>query len=90
MIAPPSRVLHLVAEVIPVTLMVLFAGIVALLALVLDSARRQYALDLADRFTDLAAALKGTARPPRPQISQAAESNGGPPQGLSRGNPKSR
>jgi hypothetical protein len=56
---PPGRALHVGAGIVPATLTVLFAGLVALIALALDSGRRQYALDLADRFVDLASVLAG-------------------------------
>jgi hypothetical protein len=68
----PDRVLHLAAGIIPATLIVLFAGLVALIALALDSGRRQYALDFADRFVDLAAVLVGASRPRKTQALQAA------------------
>ena len=76
---PPGRVLHMAAGIIPATLIVLFAGLVALIALALDSDRRQYALDLADRFVDLASVLVGATRPRRPQVLRAAKPHGGPP-----------
>ena len=70
----PMRVLHMCAGLIPATLTVLFAGLIALLALGLDHSRRDYALDLAERFVELAAVLVGhstltqsnshTTRPP--------------------------
>jgi hypothetical protein len=60
-----SRTLHLAAGLVPATLIVLFSGIIALIALALGTERRQYALDLADRFADLAAVLVGANRPPR-------------------------
>lgn len=56
------------AGIIPATLIVLFADLIALIALALDSGRRQYALDLADRFADLASVLIGTPRPRKPQV----------------------
>lgn len=57
-----GRTLQMVAGLVPATLVVLFGGIVALLALALDDSRRQYALDLADRFVNLAAVLVGNTR----------------------------
>jgi hypothetical protein len=77
----PGHVLHLAAGIIPATLIVLFAGIVSLIALALDSGRRQYALDLADRFVDLAAVLVGGTRSRRTQALRAAKPYGGPPRG---------
>jgi hypothetical protein len=77
----PGHILHLAAGIIPATLIVLFAGLVALIALALDSGRRQYALDLADRFVDLAAVLVGATRPRRTQALQTARPYAGPPPG---------
>ena len=76
---PPGRALHVAAGIVPATLVVLFAGIIALIALALDSSRRQYALDLADPFVDLASVLVGATRPRRPQVLQAAKPHRGPP-----------
>lgn len=76
---PPGRALHMAAGIVPATLIVLFAGLVALIALALDSDRRQYALDLADRFVDLASVLVGPTRPRRPQVLQPAKLPGGAP-----------
>jgi hypothetical protein len=73
------------AMLLPAILIVLFAGVVALLALALDSGRRQYALDLADRFADLAAVLVGAARPRRPRPLEAAKPNCGSKPGRSTG-----
>jgi hypothetical protein len=73
---PPGRALHVAVGIIPATLTVLFAGLVALIALALDSGRRQYALDLADRFVDLASVLVGVTRPRRPGPIQAAKPHG--------------
>jgi hypothetical protein len=42
---------------IPAVLIVLFAGLVAVLALVMDRERREYSLDFARVCTDLAAVL---------------------------------
>jgi len=61
-----SRTIHLAAGLVPATLIVLFSGIIAL---ALGADRRQYALDLADRFADLAAVLVGTNRPARNRAS---------------------
>jgi hypothetical protein len=69
----PGRALHMAAGLIPATLTVLFAGIVALIALALDSDRRQYALDLADRFVDLASVLVGVTRPGPPEALEATK-----------------
>jgi hypothetical protein len=48
-----------VAGVLPALLLVLLAGVLALLGLVCDQGRRTYALSYADRFIDLAAVLVG-------------------------------
>ena len=48
---------------VPATLVAVFAGIVALLALFLDKGRRDYALNYADRCVDFAAVLVGSPRP---------------------------
>ena len=76
---PPGRALHVLAGIIPATLIVLFAGLIALIALALDAGRRQYALDLADRFADLASVLVGATRPRRPQVLQGAKPHAGLP-----------
>jgi hypothetical protein len=70
---PLGRALHVAVGIIPATLTVLFAGLVALIALALDSGRRQYALDLADRFVDMASVLVGVTRPRPPEPLQAAK-----------------
>ena len=61
-IAGPKAI-HIAVGVIPATLTVIFAGLIALIALILDSSRRKYALDLADRFVDLASVLVGGTPP---------------------------
>jgi hypothetical protein len=73
MTLPPARILHVVAGIIPATLVVVFAGVIAVIALALDSGRRQYALDLADRFIELASVLVGVAVPRRPRMTQPAK-----------------
>jgi len=73
----PGRVLQVVAGIIPAILIVVFVGLATLIALVLDSDRRQYALDLADRFADLASVLVGVNRPRRPRIVQPAKPSAG-------------
>jgi hypothetical protein len=72
----PGRVLHVIVGIIPATLIVLFAGIIALIALAFDSGRRQYALDLADRFVDLASVLVGVAGPKRLRVLPPKFSDG--------------
>jgi hypothetical protein len=71
------RVIHMTAGIIPATLIVLFAGIIALIALALDSGRRQYALELAERFIDLASVLVGGTPQRRPRALQPPKSCGG-------------
>jgi hypothetical protein len=70
MTVPPVRVLQVIAGIIPAILIVLFAGLIALIALALDPDRRQYALDLAERFADLASVLVAVPRSRRSQISR--------------------
>jgi hypothetical protein len=98
MTLPPRRVLQVIAGIIPATLVVVFAGVIALIALALDSGRRQYALDLADRFIDLAAVLVGVGPPRRPRMAQPAQRGlpeapteghqEAPPQGEQEGRPR--
>ena len=64
--AGTGRALQIVVGIIPATLTILFAGLISLIALCLDNGRRQYALDLADRFVGLASALMGAPRPAVP------------------------
>jgi hypothetical protein len=47
---------------VPALVLVIFAGVLALLGLACDHGRRAYALDYADRFVDLAAVLVGRPR----------------------------
>jgi hypothetical protein len=47
------------AGALPALVIVIFAGLLALLALACEPGRRSYALDYADRFTNLAAVLVG-------------------------------
>ncbi len=63
---------------IPAVLIVLFAGLVAALAMVMDLERREYALDFATVCTDLAAVLvKGhqTKMVPERQPPMSAKSS---------------
>jgi hypothetical protein len=60
----PGRALQAILGIVPATLTVVFAGLIALVALGLDASRRQYALDLSDRFVDLAAVLMSSPRKP--------------------------
>jgi hypothetical protein len=54
-----------VAGAVPALLVVIFAGLLALLALACGPGRRAFALDYADRLTDLAAVVVGRSdRPP--------------------------
>jgi hypothetical protein len=51
-----------VAGALPALILVIFAGLLALLGLVCEEGRRTYALAYADRFVDLAAVLVGRPR----------------------------
>ncbi|MEO7196086.1 MAG: hypothetical protein ABIZ05_14955 [Pseudonocardiaceae bacterium] len=53
-----------VAGALPALILVIFAGVLALLGLACDHDRRDYALAYADRFIDLAAVLVGRPRGP--------------------------
>jgi len=56
-------VVRAVAGALPALLVVVFAGLLALLGLACGPGRRDYALDYADRLVDLAAVLMGRHRP---------------------------
>jgi hypothetical protein len=60
-----------VAGAAPALVLVIFAGVLALLGLACDPGRRPYALDYADRFVDLAAVLLGRPRGPSPGVTGA-------------------
>jgi hypothetical protein len=67
-VAPPwadglRAVAQPVAGALPALLIVIFAGILAFLALPCDPGRRGYALAYADRLVHLAAVLVGQHRP---------------------------
>jgi hypothetical protein len=65
MITPvPGRSIQAVLGIVPAALVVIFAGVIALLALFLDPGRRQYAHDLVGQFVDLAAVIIGSPRRP--------------------------
>lgn len=51
------QALRVAVAIVPAVLIVLFAGLVAALALVMNRDRREYALDFARVCTDLAAVL---------------------------------
>jgi hypothetical protein len=57
-----KAVAQAVAGAAPAVVLVIFAGVLALLGLACDHGRRAYALDYADRFVDLAAVLVGRPR----------------------------
>jgi hypothetical protein len=61
--------------VLPASLVAIFAGVVGLLALFLDTDRRQYALDYADRCVDFAAVLIGRPRGNMRQMKLPAPSD---------------
>jgi hypothetical protein len=48
-----------VAGALPALMLVIFAGLLALLGLICEEGRRSYALAYADRFVDLASVLVG-------------------------------
>jgi hypothetical protein len=54
-----ERLLRFAIGALPALLTVIFAGVIALLALLLDKNRRDYALQVADRFIKFAAVLVG-------------------------------
>jgi hypothetical protein len=54
---------RLLLGLVPAVLTVIFAGLIALIALFCNKERRDYALDVAERFVDLAAVL--VAQPPK-------------------------
>jgi hypothetical protein len=56
---------------VPALVLVIFAGVLALLGLACDPGRRAYALDYADRFVDLAAVLAGRPRGSSPGVAGA-------------------
>lgn len=60
-----------VAGILPALMLVIFAGLLALLGLICEEGRRAYALAYADRIVDLAAVLVGRPR-------KAPESNVAP------------
>ncbi len=57
-----QAVAQAVAGAAPALVLVIFAGVLALLGLACDPGRRAYALAYADRFVDLAAVLLGRPR----------------------------
>jgi hypothetical protein len=62
-----------VAGAVPALLVVIFAGLLALLALACGPGRRAYALDSVDRLTALAAVIVGrSVRPPPEPINLPA------------------
>jgi hypothetical protein len=52
-------VVQAIAGALPALLVVIFAGVLALLGLACEPQRRGYALEYADRFIELAAVLVG-------------------------------
>jgi hypothetical protein len=63
LLAGLAAVVRAVAGALPALLVVVFAGLLALLGLACGPGRRGYALDYADRLIDLAAVLVGRRRP---------------------------
>jgi hypothetical protein len=90
---PPGfamQALRVAVVAVPAVLIVLFAGLVAALALVMDRERREYALDFVRACTDLASVLVNGSRntaPPRRQRpgTQASDSVRGTREAASRG-----
>ncbi len=64
-----TAVARSVAGAAPALLLVIFAGVLALLGLACDHDRRAYALAYADRFIDLAAVLVGRPRDPSRRVT---------------------
>jgi hypothetical protein len=63
LLAGLTAIVRAVATALPALLVVVFAGLLALLALACEPGRRDYALDYADRLVDLAAVLVGRHHP---------------------------
>jgi hypothetical protein len=60
-------VVRTIVLALPAVLVVVFAGIIALLSLALNKERRDYALQFAERSVELAAVLVGAPTPSRPR-----------------------
>jgi len=58
-------IVRVVVGAVPALVVVVFAGLIALIALFMSKERRDYALGMAERSVDLAAVLVGSARPRR-------------------------
>lgn len=67
-----ATVLRFCIGAVPAILVVIFAGIVGVLALLLDQSRRGYALEYADRCVELAAVLVGSSRPLLNRVTASA------------------
>lgn len=84
----PVQALRVAVVAVPAVLIVLFAGLVAALALVMDRERREYALDFVRACTDLASVLVNGSRntiPPRQRPrTQASDPAGGTREAASR------
>jgi hypothetical protein len=65
-----SQLLRVAVVAVPAVLIVLFAGLVAAFALVMDRERREYALDFARVCTDLAAVLVNGSHDKIPSATQ--------------------
>jgi hypothetical protein len=63
LLAGLAAVVRAVTGALPALLVVVFAGLLALLGLACGPGRRDYALDYADRLIDLAAVLVGRDHP---------------------------
>jgi len=64
-LAGVKAVVQPVVGALPALLLVVFAGLLGLVALACEKERRGYALAYADRFTDLAVVLVGARPAPR-------------------------
>jgi hypothetical protein len=74
-----SQALRVAVIAVPAVLIVLFAGLVAAFALVMDRERREYALDFARVCIDLAAVLVNGSRDKIPVATQRTKPVQGTP-----------
>jgi hypothetical protein len=63
-----DKALVAVAGSVPALIIVVFAGLLALIGIACNEGRRQYALQYADRLVDLAAVLVGHPSPTHAEI----------------------
>ena len=69
-----KSVVQPIAGALPALVLVIFAGLLGLIALACEPDRRRFALAYADRFTTLAAVLVGGHRPGPQRWSDPADS----------------